>query len=157
MRTLLCLAAVSWLIGCHPDAAPLSNARRQAIATSIDSATRAFEAVQRSLDPDAAIGHLAPEFYMYADGRRLGYDSVVTSIRRSFHAARQLEPGFRNIEVIVQGPYAALASFEFRDSMVDTVGTLHRFRGATTLAWARRGSDWLIVYADADHYAHSGY
>jgi hypothetical protein len=153
MRTpLLCLAAMSWLIGCRPEAMPLTNSRRQTIATSVDSATRAFESAQRSLDPEAAIVHLAPEFFMYADGRRLGYDSVITNIRRSFHATRQLEPGFRNIEVIVQGADAALASFEFRDSVVDKDGALHLFRGATTLAWARTGSDWLIVYADADHY-----
>jgi hypothetical protein len=26
------------------------------------------------------------------------------------------------------------------------------FTGPTTLVWARRDTDWLIVYADSDHY-----
>jgi hypothetical protein len=57
--------------------------------------------------------------------------------------------------VIVLGRDGAVASFTFHDSIVDGSGATMRFRGATTLVWERHGVDWLISYADADHYAGS--
>ena len=66
---------------------------------------------------------------------------------------RHFEPGFADVEVGVLGPNAAFVSFTFNDSIVMASGETLRFTGPTTLVWERRGSDWLIVYADADHYA----
>ena len=133
-------------------ACALGERERQSIAASVDSATRAFAEAQRARDPERAIAHLAPDFYMYNDGRRAGYDSVVAGIRRSFGTFRYLEPGFADVQVRVLGPDAALVSLTFRDSLVTIDGRQMGFRGATTLVWERRGGRWLISYADADHY-----
>jgi len=141
------------LVGdCRPPDQPLTDADRRTITTSVDSATRAFEQAQRARDPERAIGHLAPDFYMYNDGVRSSHDSVVAGIRRTMGTFRHLEPGFANVEVRALGPAAALVSLTFRDSITTASGETRRFRGATTLVWERRGADWLIVYADADHY-----
>ena len=137
---------------CGGAGAPLTDAERQAIAASVDSATRAFEAAQRALDAERVVSHLAPDFYMYTDGRRVVYDSTVAQIRQTIPTLQHLEPGFADIEVIVLGRDGAVVSFTFRDSIVDASGTTFGFRGPTTLVWERRGTDWLIKYADADHY-----
>jgi hypothetical protein len=129
----------------------MNEDQRRAVIASVDSATRAFERAQRARDPERVVAHLAPDFYMYADGRRLDHGSVVGNIRRDFAAVRHVEPGFYDLEVAAQAPTAAVASFRFRDSIVGIDGAVRRSHGTTTLAWARRGADWLIVYAVADH------
>jgi ketosteroid isomerase-like protein len=131
---------------------PLTEAERQAIASSVDSATRAFEDAERDLDAGRVVAHIAPDFYMYNDGVRVGYEPTVQMIRQNFMTLQHMEPGFANIEIRVLGRDAALATFTFRDSIVDGTGASFSFRGPTSLIWERRGTDWLITYADADHY-----
>jgi hypothetical protein len=129
------------LAACGPGTAPLTDAERATVTASVDSATRAFEA--------------AAQFYMYVDGVRSGYDSVVAGIRRTMPSFQHFEPNFGNVEVIVLGRNAAVVSMTFHDSIVAETGDLLRLRGPTTLVWERRATDWLIVYADADHYPDS--
>lgn len=141
-----------FLVACQPTTPSLSETERRAIAASVDSATHSFEAAERARDAERVIAHLAPEFYMYVDGARSSYDSVATSIRATMSSFRDFEPGFDAVEVIVLGRDAAVVSLTFRDSITTASGETLQFRGPTTLVWERRGADWLIVYADADHY-----
>ncbi len=154
MRLVTCmrfvLSAVV-VIGCQTTA-PMSDAERRGIATSIDSATRAFEAAERARDPERVLAHLAPQFYMYVDGVRTDYDEVAAGIQGTIGTFAHFEPGFANLEVLVLGRSAGVASFTFRDSIVTETGDLLQATGPTTLVWERRGEDWLITYADADHY-----
>ncbi len=143
------------LAACGPGTAPLTDAERATVTASVDSATRAFEAAERARDAEGVIAHLAPQFYMYVDGVRSGYDSVVAGIRRTMPSFQHFEPNFGNVEVIVLGRNAAVVSMTFHDSIVAETGDLLRLRGPTTLVWERRATDWLIVYADADHYPDS--
>lgn len=113
---------------CGDASGALTDAERQAIAASVDSATRAFEAAQRARDVERVIAHLAPEFYMYNDGVRADYASAVASIRRSLGSFRHFEPGFENLEVRVLGSHGAVVSFTFQDSIIDNTGQLLRFR-----------------------------
>lgn len=152
MRHTLSFVCLLLLGACQADRSPLDDAERAAIAASVDSATRAFEEAERARDAERVVAHLAPEFYMYNDGVRADYASAVASIRRSLGSFRHFEPGFENLEVRVLGSHGAVVSFTFQDSIIDNTGQLLRFRGPTTLVWERRGSDWLITYADADHY-----
>lgn len=151
-KHLLGLGALT-LAACSPAEIPsLTDAERQAIALSVDSATRAFEEAERALDAERVVAHIAPDFYMYNDGVRVGYEPTVQMIRQNFVTLRHMEPGFADIEIKVLGRDAALATFTFRDSLVDATGASFSFRGPTSLIWERRGADWLITYADADHY-----
>lgn len=147
-----CLTLLLLTTACSSAGGELSDTERNAIATSVDSATRAFEAAERARDPERTIAHLSSDFYMYTDGVRTTYDSVVASIRSTMVSFAHFEPGFAHVAVRVLGPDAALVSLTFHDSIVTTSGETLRFTGPTTLIWERRGSDWLIVYADADHY-----
>lgn len=131
---------------------PLTDAERETIAASVDSATRAFEAAERARDPEAVIAHLAPEFYMYGDGVRMEYADVVEGIRSTIGTLRHFEPGWEDLEVIVLGRNGAVATFTFHDSIVEGSGEILQARGPTTLVWERRGDRWWITYADADHY-----
>ncbi len=130
----------------------LSDTDRTTIAAAVDSATRAFQAAERAHDPERTIAHLAPDFSMYVDGVRTSYDAVVGSIRATMGTFQHFEPRWSDLIVRVLGPNAAVVSFTFRDSIVTESGDILRSTGPTTLVWERRGTDWLIVFADADHY-----
>ena len=151
-----------WIVGCtillgtsaacSSGSRTLSEADRTAIAAAVDSATLAFQAAERARDPERTIAHLAPDFSMYNDGVRSSYDSVVVSIRATMGTLQHFEPQWTDLVVRVLGPNAAVVSFTFRDSIVTESGDLLQFTGPTTLVWERQGTDWLIVFADADHY-----
>jgi ketosteroid isomerase-like protein len=143
---------VSLLAACSSSPGNRTDNERAGIAAAVDSATRAFEAAQRERNPELAIAHLAPDFYMYLDGRRVGYDSVAATIRRTLPTFRQVEPGFSDVAVTVLSPTAAFVSLVFHDSVTSSSGQLLRSTGPTTLVWERRNGRWLIIYADADHY-----
>ena len=146
---------VSWLViatACSPAGGLLSEAERSTIEASVDSATRAFQAAERARDANRTIAHLAPDFYMYVDGVRSSYDSVVASIRSTFPTFQHFEPRWHDLTVRALGPDAALATFIFRDSVVLASGEIVQATGPTTLVWERRGADWLVTFADADHY-----
>lgn len=151
ISSLLLLCAVV-ATGCQPTDRALSSEEYVAIVFSADSVTRSFLNAQLAKDAERVIGHLAPEFYMYVDGSRSGYDSVTAQIRRTFPTLASFQSEFLDIEVVVLGPNGALVSTRFRDVLTDTAGVTIRMRGVTTFAWERRGADWLMVYADADHY-----
>ncbi len=157
MRTLILTGLVPAVVAsaCSSAGDSLTDAERLAIEASVDSATRAFEDAQRLLDPRLVVKHLSQDFYMYNDGVRADRDVTVRQIQQTLPSLRYIDPGFEDIEVMVLSPEGAVVSFTFHDSVVDGSGATMRFRGATTLVWERRGPDWLITYADADHYAGS--
>ena len=150
-RSLLLLCAVA-ATGCQPTDRALSSEEHDAIVFSADSVTRSFLDAELAKDAERVIGHIAPEFYMYVDGFRSGYDSVTAQIRRTFPTLASFQSEFLDIEVVVLGRNGAVVSTRFRDALTDTSGVTFSMRGATTFAWERRGADWLMVYADADHY-----
>ncbi len=143
-----------WLVvavGCTSRGA-LGDAERASLEAAVDSATRAFADAERARDAERVVAHLADDFYMYNDGVRRTYDDVVGDIRQTMGTLRHFEPAWRDVAVRALGSNAALVSFTFRDSIVTGAGETIRLWGPTTLIWERRGADWLIVYADADHY-----
>lgn len=109
---------MSLLGGCGPDDGAPTDVERLAIAQSVDSATRAFEAAERARDVDGLVAHLAPDLHMYNDGVRVGYDSAVRMIRGTMVTLKSFEPGFADLEVVVLGRDAAAVSFTFHDVVV---------------------------------------
>ena len=131
---------------------PLTEAERIEIGASVDSATRSFQESERARDAERIIGHLAPDFYIYVDGVRTTYAESSEMIRQAMPTLSTFEPTWDNLEILVLGRDAAVVSFVFHDSLVTVDGDVTVTTGPTTLVWERRGDDWLVVYADADHY-----
>ncbi len=146
----ICLAA-----GCGSADKAFNQAAQAAIVRSVDSATHAFADAQRARDPELVLAHIAPEFYMYGDGRRVSYDSVSSQILQTFPSLSSYETTWSDLEVHALGMNHALVTFRFRDRITDSAGSTLSFMGPTTLIWERRGEGWLIIYADADHYPPS--
>ena len=145
------ILAGSLVVGCLPSETELTQSERNTIAASVDSATGAFRTAQMAQEAERAIAHLAPDFYMYVDGSRMSYDSVVSGIRNTLPAFRSFDTQYDAVEVTVLSRTSALVSFTFRDVMTTASGETLRARGSTALLWRRRGDDWRIAYAHADH------
>jgi ketosteroid isomerase-like protein len=132
---------------------PLTQEERDETGTAVDSAIRSFQEAERARDVERIIAHLAPDFYIYVDGVRNSYAQSSEMIRQAMPTLDVFEPAWNDLEIRVLGRNAAVASFVFRDSMVTVDGDVTVTTGPTTLVWERRGDDWLVVYADADHYS----
>lgn len=126
------------------------------IVAEVTRATLRFRQAERTLDAEALLGFLSPDFYMYQDGKRGSYETTKSQIRTSIPSLRKFETTWSDLEVLVMGPESACVSFTFHDVITDGEGTTTRAKGATTLLWKRGVDGWRIVYADADHYPVTG-
>ncbi len=146
LATLALLVAAAACRG--PSTAPAGSDRA---AGEVLVALRSFEAAQRTLDPDAVIAFLAPEFSMLQDGVRFDRESTVEQIRAALPTLRAFEPRFEDVQVIVLAPDAALTSMTFRDRTTAADGAITNTSGPSTLLWRLHAGRWRIVFADSDH------
>lgn len=131
------------------DAADRDQAR---VITAVQEAVWSFHAADTARDAEAVIRLMWPEFTMLADGARLGYDQAATGSREFMAGLAVFHTVWSDLQVTPLGQHAAIASFEFRDSIVTKTGELIRSRGTTTFVWQRRNGEWRLLFADADHH-----
>lgn len=123
------------------------------VADAVRAAMHTFEAAERAVDAEALIGHLAPvpEFHMYNDGQRLGYDALTGAVRNAFLTLRSIEGGFSDLTILVLAPDAALATASFSEALTMRDGQTIRQQGAASWLWRRLDGAWRIVYGHVDH------
>ncbi len=151
-RTALALA---FLVACRsePNSAggPL-NTRSSSVTAGVEAAVWAFHAADTARDAEAIVKLLWPEYTMFVDGARMRYDEVVKGSREFLPSLELFHTVWSDLRITPLGPNAAVASFQFRDSIITKGGDLIRSRGPTTFIWERRNGEWRLVYGDADHY-----
>lgn len=153
MTRFVCLLALVGA-GCAEGRSELTPEHAAVIEREVDSAMRAFEAAERSLDVEGMISFFGdvPEFRMYMDTRRITYDALVAQLPAGFEEMAAVEGGFTDIEITALSPHLALASAPFRGTYTDTAGNVVRQRGVATWIWRQLRDDWRIIYGDVDHY-----
>lgn len=139
-------------MACSPEPASLLDADRSELERSVRAAMDGFADAERQRDVDAILGFIATDFYMYVDGARVDYETVVDQIRSTMPSLQSFETTWSNIEVTLLAPDHALVTMAFRDVVTDGEGVTTRARGPTTFVWRLRDGLWRIIYADADHY-----
>jgi hypothetical protein len=132
------------------------EARRRAsdlaqVKTEVEAAVWAFHAADTARDAEAVIRLLWPEYTMLADGSRLSYEQVAAGSREFMAGLALFHTDWYDLQVTPLGQDAAVASFQFRDSIVTNAGELIRNRGTTIFVWQRRGGEWRVLFADANH------
>ena len=147
----LALALTLFEVGCRPSGS-ISDDERSEIERSVLAAVDGFADAERRRDVEAILAFIAPDFYMYADGDRVDYETVAGQIRSTMPALQRFETTWSDVEVTVLARDQALVSLVFRDAVTGGDGVTTRLRGPTTFVWSRRDGDWRIIYADADHY-----
>jgi len=122
------------------------------IVAQVEAAVWEFHAADTARNAEGVIALLWPEFSMLADGQRLDYGRVAQGSRAFMATLESFHAEWTDLEITPVGSNAAVSSFLFRDSIVTREGELIRNRGPTTLVWQRRGGEWRVLRADADHY-----
>lgn len=122
------------------------------IATEVEAAVWAFHEADTSKNAEAVIDLLWPEYTMFVDGNRVGYDDVSSGSRAFMADLATFHTEWTDLKVVPLGPNNAIASFIFSDSIVTKNGDLTQSRGPNTFVWQKRNGEWKIIYGDADHY-----
>ena len=123
------------------------------VVAEVEGAVWRFHAADTSRSADGVIALLWPEYEMLVDGRRQTYEEVVRGSREFLGDLALFHTDWTDLRVTPIGPDAAVASFQFSDSILTRSGELIRSRGPTTFLWVRRGDEWRLLYGDADHYS----
>jgi hypothetical protein len=124
----------------------------RSVVAQVEAAVWAFHSADTARSAEGVIDLLWPEFTMLSDGQRLDYETVTTGSREFMASLELFHTVWTELEITPLGSEAAVSSFVFRDSIVTRDGELIQARGPTTLVWQRRGEEWRVLYADADHY-----
>ncbi len=140
--------------GCSLEQVPdgAAAAAESTVLEEVEAAVWAFHAADTAMDAEGVVGLLWPDYYMLGDGQRTGYADVVTGSREFMASLELFATEWTDLRITPLGPNAAVASFQFRDSIITKSGELTRSQGPTTFVWERRAGEWRLVYADADHY-----
>ena len=153
-RALGWAAGVSGLVlaacGGPPPAHPGDDPAQ--VAFEVEAAVWAFHAADTARDAEAVIDLLWPDYYMLADGNPLSYADVVAGSRDFMGTLELFHTEWTRLRVTPLGSGLALASFNFRDSIITSDGDLIRSQGPTTFLWERRDGRWRLRFADSDHY-----
>lgn len=136
-----------------PRRPPQEDADLSQVTAAVTAAVQAFHAADTARDAEAVVGLLWPEYTMLVDGRRLGYAEIVEGARKFMAELRVFHTTWTDLNVIPLSESAAVASFQFRDSILTAAGDTIRSRGPTTFIWVRRAGEWRLLFGDADHYA----
>ena len=118
----------------------------------VEAAVWAFHAADTSRDAEAVIDLLWPECTMLVDGNQYSYDQLSSGARQFMSSLAVFETQWTNLMVIPVAENAAIASFTFRDSIVNKAGELTLSKGPNTFLWQKRSGVWKVLYGDADHY-----
>ena len=122
------------------------------IRSEIEEAVWAFHAADTSKNAQGVIDLLWPDFSMFADGARIEYEDVVQGSRTFMADLELFHTEWTDLDIVPLGPDAALSTFLFQDSIITLQGQLIEAKGPTTFVWQRRGDEWRVLFADADHY-----
>lgn len=122
------------------------------IGQQVEAAVWAFHAADTARDAEAVIDLLWPDFTMLADGNRLRYSDAAAGSREFMASLELFHTEWSDLEILPLGPDVAVASFQFRDSIVTLTGDVIQSQGPTTFVWQRRDGVWRVLFADSDHY-----
>lgn len=124
----------------------------RSVVAQVEAAVWEFHAADTARNAEGVIALLWPDFSMLADGQRMDYGQVAQGSRAFMATLESFHTEWTDLEITLLGSNAAVSSFRFRDSIITREGDLIQARGPTTLVWQRRGGEWRVLRADADHY-----
>jgi len=153
-RILYYLIVSGWMIltsSCQP-----SNSQTtfdsEIVKQEVEAQIWAFHTADTSMNAEAMIDLLWPEYTMLADGKRISYDDVSQGSAQFMSNLTLFHTEWTDLEIIPVSADAALSSFIFKDSIINKSGELTRQQGPNTFLWQRRNGEWKLLYGDADHY-----
>ncbi len=149
VRGVILLASLLLVSGCKTEAPQVDLSH---VGPEVQAALDAFHAADTSRHAQGVIDLLWPEYTMFADGARVGYDDVVTGSKAFMASLALFHTTWSDVQIIPLTPELAISSFVFRDSILKKDGTLIQSQGPNSFVWEKREGEWRVLYGDADHY-----
>lgn len=104
------------------------------------------------MNAEKVIALMWPECTMLIDGHRINYQDLSQGSRQFMSNLDQFHTEWNDLKIIPVAENAAIASFIFKDSIIDKSGNLTYAKGPNTFLWQKRNGEWRVLYGDADHY-----
>lgn len=141
------------LIGCKKQKVIAENENNKTeLIKEVRNQVDAFLVADTTLNSEAVVDLLWPEFTMLADGNYLAYKDVKAGSKAFMATLEVFHTEWDDVQIILLGESHAISSFIFTDSLVAKDGTITQSRGPNTFVWEKRNGIWKVRYADADHY-----
>jgi len=138
-------------LGCKKKEPTLSNNQPQ-VVKEIKSQLDAFHKADTSLNAEAVIDLLWPEYLMLVDGNYVSYDEISGMVSGYMETLKTFHTEWNEIRVIPLSDKHAISSYIFQDSIVTKDNNTTRSRGPNTFVWEKRADEWKVIFGDADHY-----
>ena len=122
------------------------------VIMEVESAVWAFHSADTSRNEDQVIGLIWPECSMFIDGHRISYEQMTSGSKQFMSSLTLFYTDWNDLQIIPISSDAAISSFIFRDSIINSSGVLTQHRGPNTFLWQKRNDEWRVLYGDADHY-----
>ncbi|NNE15675.1 MAG: hypothetical protein HKN51_11900 [Saprospiraceae bacterium] len=126
---------------------PTSN-----IIEQVKEKVYAFHTADTSMNANAIVDLLWPEYTMLVDGNYVNYENIKSAAYTFMASLKTFHSEWKDLRIFPPGQNHAISSYTFIDSLVAKDGTITKSRGPNTFVWERRGEEWKVIYGDADHY-----
>ena len=136
---------------CNKTSQQISN-NSELVKQQVSAQLWAFHHADTTMNAEAAIDLLWPEYTMLVDGNRIDYNNITLGMRQFMSNISSFHTEWNDVQIIPISRDAAVTSFTFKDLIIDNSGKVTRSQGPNTFVWQKRGNQWKILYGDADHY-----
>ncbi len=151
LRLLLSAGLLVLFAGCREQVKKTATDSTKLIE-QVKSRVHEFHAADTSLNAQAVIDLLWPEFTMLANGSYTNYEEVKKGTIPFMESLEAFHTEWTNLKIIPLGDLHAVSSFIFTDSIIAKDGSVTQSTGPNTFVWEKRNGQWKLIYADADHY-----
>ena len=139
------------LIGCKENTKP-ETVNTNEVIHQIKIQIDAFHKADTSLNAQAVMDLLWPEYEMLVDGKFTAYKDLEEGIGEFMSSLKYFHTEWTDLKIIPIGPNHAISAYIFHDSIMTKQDKLIKAYGPNTFVWEKRDGVWKVIYGDADHY-----
>lgn len=149
VATIAIIIFCGLLLGCEDEqhSTQLTPEQESAIADSIQSLTEDVLVAWEELNPEPYLDYYSDDLHFYYQGSDLTRDKFEEVVRREMAAYQEFTTELSDPQVEVLGPDAAVVSFKYKGTAVDTTGNQKSLNAAFSVIFERRNDEWKIIQA----------
>jgi ketosteroid isomerase-like protein len=134
----------------------LTDAQEDALTDTIRAELDGILRAYNEHRTDAALQHFSEDVQGFVLGTHYSGTEFEKWFRGTVAAQQSVSAEMINPQINVLGPGSAVASFRYREQIVDTTGMEYQIEGVQTYAFNRRAGDWKVVQVQAQHVSPNG-
>lgn len=143
------LISFGLVVGCggESNSSQLTPEQESAIADSVLSLTEDVLATWEDLNPEPYLDYYSEDVHFYYQGSELPRNKFEEVVRKEMGAYQEFTTELSDPQVEVLGADAAVVSFKYKGTAVDTAGNQESLNAAFSVIFEHRNDGWKIVQA----------